>query len=75
MGSSSVSPGSRFEFRDLDQLFLRYSGDAAQALHQAQGLLYGMLQEQASVLAFESVYRILAVAVIAVLPVLFLLRR
>lgn len=57
------------------EIFSRYSSDAGAVLLRAQALLYGMLQEQAAVLAFESVYRILAVSVLIVMPVLFFMRR
>lgn len=57
------------------EMLSNYSSDAGESLLRAQSLLYGILQQQATVLAFESVYRTLGVFVVLVMPVLLFMRR
>ncbi|HUE01833.1 MAG TPA: DHA2 family efflux MFS transporter permease subunit [Bryobacteraceae bacterium] len=47
---------------------------AAQAMAQAQGLLYGMLQRQSSMLAFVDSFWVLGVIFLAVIPLMFLMK-
>ena len=61
--------------KQLEGVFLEASGDPVRSAEQAQGALYNLLQEQSSALAFSDVYRILMVAVLFLLPVLFIMRK
>ena len=70
-----LDPGYSEALRRTTERFAGQSGDWTQALAQARALFYGILQEQASVLAFGDVYRFLAVSVIVVLPLVFLIKK
>jgi MFS transporter, DHA2 family, multidrug resistance protein len=47
---------------------------APQAFHQAQGLLYGMVQREASMQAFIDGFWVLGVIFLAIIPVMLILR-
>ena len=49
--------------------------DPAQAASQAQGLLYGMLQRQATMLAFVDDFWLMGIAVLAMIPLMFLMKK
>jgi DHA2 family multidrug resistance protein len=48
---------------------------AAQAMAQAQGMLYGMLQRQASMLAFVDSFWVLGIIFLAVIPLMFFIKK
>ncbi|HUO28580.1 MAG TPA: DHA2 family efflux MFS transporter permease subunit [Bryobacteraceae bacterium] len=48
---------------------------AAQAMAQAQGVLYGMLQRQSSMQAFVDSFWLLGVIFLAIIPLMFLMRK
>ncbi len=49
--------------------------DPAQAAAQANGLIYGMVQRQASMLAFVDVFWLLGVTFLVMIPLLFLMKK
>jgi DHA2 family multidrug resistance protein len=49
--------------------------DAATATRQAYGAVWGMVQQQAAMLAYNDVFRFLALTFVAMLPLLFLMRK
>jgi DHA2 family multidrug resistance protein len=53
-------------------LFLARGADPVQALHQAQALIYRMLQREASMLAFVDTFRLLGFIFLAIVPVLLI---
>jgi MFS transporter, DHA2 family, multidrug resistance protein len=58
----------------MQQAFLARSADAADALHQAQALLYSTVQRQAAMLSFIDGFWVMAMIFIALAPLVFLLR-
>ncbi len=57
------------------QMFLAKGADAVHAASQAQQMVYGMVQRQASMLAFLEDFRWLAVAFLAIIPLMFLMKK
>jgi DHA2 family multidrug resistance protein len=49
--------------------------DAATATRQAYGAVWGMVQQQAAMLPYNDVFRFLALTFVAMLPLLFLMRK
>ena len=49
--------------------------DAIAATRQAHGAVWGMVQQQAAMLAYNDVFRFLALMFVAMLPLLFLMRK
>jgi DHA2 family multidrug resistance protein len=57
------------------QLFLSKGSDAVHAAAQAQQMVYGMVQRQAMLLSFLDDFRLLAFIFLAVIPLMFLMKR
>ena len=57
------------------QMFMSKGADAAQAAAQAHQLLYNMVQRQAMLLAFLEDFKLLALFFLAVIPLMFMMRR
>jgi DHA2 family multidrug resistance protein len=48
---------------------------AAQSVAEAQGMLYGMLQRQSSMLAFVDSFWVLGIIFLAVIPLMFFVKK
>ncbi|MBV8334214.1 MAG: DHA2 family efflux MFS transporter permease subunit [Alphaproteobacteria bacterium] len=59
----------------LQQVYLGGHASAADALHQAQAQLYAMVQTQATVLSYIDAFWVMGVVLLAMLPLLLLLRK
>jgi DHA2 family multidrug resistance protein len=57
------------------QMFMGRGADAFHAAAQAQQLVYGMVQRQAMLLSFLEDFRFLALTFLAVIPLMFLMKR
>jgi MFS transporter, DHA2 family, multidrug resistance protein len=57
------------------QMFISKGADAVHAAAQAQQLIYGMVQRQATLLSFLENFRLLALTFLAVIPLMFLMRK
>jgi DHA2 family multidrug resistance protein len=57
------------------QTLMIHGSNATQAANQAQGLLYGMLQRQATMLAFVDNFWLMGVAVLVMIPLMFLMKK
>jgi DHA2 family multidrug resistance protein len=57
------------------QLFITKGADPAQAAAQAHGLIYNMVQQQAAMLSFNEVFWVLGIAFLAVIPLMFLMKK
>ena len=56
-------------------MFITRGADPAQAAAQAHGLIYNMVQQQAAMLSFNEVFWVLGVAFLAVIPLMFLMKK
>ena len=70
-----LDPAYQSALHGLSQAFTQKGSDPAQALSQAQGTLYGMLQQQATMRAFVDVFWLLGVIFLAVVPLVFLMKK
>jgi DHA2 family multidrug resistance protein len=61
--------------QQMQQAFLAQSSSAVDALHRAQALLYATVQKQAALLSYIDTFWILAVGFMALVPLIFLLRK
>ena len=57
------------------QMLIARGSSASQAAHQAQGLIYGMVQREAAMLAFIDTFRMLGVIFLVIAPVMALMKR
>ena len=56
-------------------MFMSRGADAVHAAAQAQQMIYGMLQRQAMLLSFLEAFELLTITFLAVIPLMFLMRR
>jgi hypothetical protein len=56
-------------------MFMSGGSDIATAAHQARAAMFGMVQQQASMLAYNSIFLILAGLFVLMLPFILLMRR
>lgn len=68
-------PATVSTLQQLQQGFMARGSDAATALAQAYAAIGGMVRQQAAMLSFVHVFQLLAVIFVAMLPLLFLMRR
>jgi len=64
---SAISGASRF--------LMQQGSSATQALHQAQGLVYGNLVRQSTMLAFIDAFRLLGLTFLGMIPLLFFMKK
>ena len=72
---SPLDPAYQTALAGMKQLLVTKGSDPAQAAAQAQGMLYGTMQQQAAMLSFNEVFWILGVAFLAVIPLMFLMKK
>jgi DHA2 family multidrug resistance protein len=73
-----VNPANPLARQTVDRmrgLFMSQGKDAVTATRQAYGAVWGMVQQQAAMLAYNDVFRFLALTFVALLPLLFLMRK
>jgi MFS transporter, DHA2 family, multidrug resistance protein len=72
---NSLSPEAQSSFYSLKSMFFARTGDAALASKQALAALFGMVERQASMIAYNDVFLLLCVLFLLMLPFLLLMRR
>jgi MFS transporter, DHA2 family, multidrug resistance protein len=72
---NSYDASSRQMFGALQKMFMSRGGDIVSAAHQARETLFRMVQQQASMLAYNTVFRLLAGLFLFLVPFIFLMRR
>jgi DHA2 family multidrug resistance protein len=69
------SLSARGMMNSLHGMFVSRGSDTATAAHQARAALFGMVERQASMLAYNSIFFILAGLFVLMLPFIFLMRK
>jgi MFS transporter, DHA2 family, multidrug resistance protein len=69
------SEAARKMMAALHGMFASQSGDPVAAMRQARAAAFGMVERQASMLAYNSIFLILAFLFVIMLPFIFLMRR
>ena len=72
---SPLDPAYQATLNSAAQIFQAKGADPAQAAAQAHGLIYGMVQQQTAMLAFNEVFWILGVVFLAAIPLVFLMKK
>jgi MFS transporter, DHA2 family, multidrug resistance protein len=72
---NEASPQTQQTLAGLRQSFMLKGADAVTATHQAHGAMWGQLQQQASMLAYNDVFRFLGGLFLVMLPLLFLMKK
>ncbi|MGH9743271.1 MAG: MFS transporter, partial [Candidatus Acidiferrum sp.] len=66
---------ARGTMNSFKQMFMSRGSDAVTATHQARAAMFGMIEQQASMLAYNRVFLILAGLFLLMLPFILLMRR
>jgi len=66
---------ARTVMNSLKSMFMASGSDVVTAAHQARAAMFGMVERQASMLAYNSIFLILAGLFLLMLPFIFLMRR
>lgn len=59
---------------DLTQMLMAQGSSAQQALQQAQAMIYAQVQQQANLLSFIDAFRLLGIAFLILVPLMFLMK-
>lgn len=70
-----LSEAARKMMAALQGMFGAHSGDPTAAMRQARAAVFGMVERQASMLAYNSIFLILAFLFVIMLPFIFVMRR
>jgi len=69
------SPFARQALEQARAAFLRGGSDPATASHRALAMLYGMVQQQATLLSFLSVFRLMGFLFLLIIPLVLIFRK
>jgi MFS transporter, DHA2 family, multidrug resistance protein len=72
---TAFNPQVRTWVAGIQSNMMAHGSDPNTAMHQSYGAIWGMVQRQASMLAFLDTFRTLAIVFLLVLPLLFLMKR
>jgi DHA2 family multidrug resistance protein len=70
-----LDPGYQSMLRGAQQMMFAHGSDPAYAATQANGLAYGILQRQATMLAFVDNFWLMGVTFLAMIPLMFLMKK
>lgn len=70
-----LSASARNMMHSLQAMFMSRGADVVTATRQARAAMFGMIQQQASMLAYNSIFLILAVLFLFMLPFIFIMHR
>jgi DHA2 family multidrug resistance protein len=71
---TAANPMYALRLHNLQHALQASGSDPAQALHQAQAVLYGELLRQSSMVAYINVFRLLAYLCVALIPLMFFMK-
>jgi DHA2 family multidrug resistance protein len=72
---TAMNPQTQQATAQLQQRFLQAGADQLTASRQTLAALYGLLQQQAALLSYEGVFRLMGLLFLAVIPLVFLMQR
>jgi DHA2 family multidrug resistance protein len=72
---TQYDPATRLLFEQVQGALMAAGNDAVTATTRAQAAMYGMLQQQASIVSFVWLFRLLGALFLVLLPLVFLMKR
>ena len=72
---SAYDPATRSMVEGLRARFMAAGADAARATQQAYGALAGMIHQQASMVTFVQIFRLMGGLFVVLVPLVFIMRR
>ncbi len=72
---NAYDPQARAAIEGIRNSLMAQGADITSATHQAYGVAFGLVQQQAAIVAFLNVFRLLGIIFLSVLPFLLLMKR
>jgi DHA2 family multidrug resistance protein len=72
---NSLSPSARNMMSMMKQMMMSRGGDAVAAAHQARAMVFGLVQREASMISYNTIFKSLGILFLGLLPFIFLMRR
>jgi len=72
---SALDPATQTMFASMRAGFIASGADAYTATQRAYGSLFGMVQQQAAIVSFVSIFRLLGIIFLLLIPLTLLMRR
>src|SRR6478735_8738828 len=72
---SSYDAVARGMFERMQAAFMAAGADAVTAMQRAEAAMFGMVQRQATMVAFVSIFQLLAIVFVAMVPLVLLMKR
>ncbi|MBV8514629.1 MAG: DHA2 family efflux MFS transporter permease subunit [Acidobacteria bacterium] len=70
-----LSASTRNMMNMMEQMMIGRGGDAVAAAHQARAMIFGMVQREAAMISYNTIFKSLGVLFLALLPFILLMRR
>jgi len=74
-GAHTGQAALRGMFERMQAAFMAAGADAVTAMQRAEAAMFGMVQRQATMVAFVSIFQLLAVVFVAMVPLVLLMKR
>jgi MFS transporter, DHA2 family, multidrug resistance protein len=72
---NSLSASARNMMNMMQQMMTSRSGDAVAAAHQARAMVFGLVQREAAMISYNTIFKSLGILFVALLPFILLMRR
>lgn len=69
------STGARNMMNMMQQMMTNRGGDAVAAAHQARAMIFGLVQREASMISYNTIFKSLGILFLGLLPFILLMRR
>jgi DHA2 family multidrug resistance protein len=71
----AMNPTAHSTITGLQQFFMSRGADSVDAMRQAEGAVFGLVQQQSAMISYNHVFILLAILFIAILPLAFFMKR
>ena len=70
-----LSASARNMMNMMEQMMVSRGGDAVAAAHQARAMIFGLVQREAAMISYNTIFKSLGILFLALLPFILLMRR
>ncbi|MBV9887108.1 MAG: DHA2 family efflux MFS transporter permease subunit [Acidobacteria bacterium] len=70
-----LSASARNMMSMMQQMMVSHGGDAVAAAHQARAMIFGLVQREAAMISYNTIFKSLGILFLALLPFILLMRR
>jgi DHA2 family multidrug resistance protein len=72
---NALSASARNMMNMMEQMMISRGGDAVAAAHQARAMIFGLVQREAAMISYNTIFKSLGILFLALLPFILLMRR